>query len=517
MKKHTLIIIACLVAFNIAEAQITRQQADAIVIQCYDSIINQIDIYSYPTPLSNTDDIVLSSLETISKPYQNCYSYFIDLLPFANWDHPCQYCFVNTSNGDISIIEENEPPFLWEDYSILIQRQRPSPSAYDFPIDTIVQRELPEVNPHLWAVLICADVEGNNIRYWGDLSCVYTTLTNVYGFQENTLESENETNSHILVYAPSSVSELDSDLNHSHVDWVSIYPYGNKDFMSDYEPYDSYGRDALRRAFRSFEPNGSRALGPEDKLFIYVTGHGGFGQGQSYFQMLHIDNHGNLINDIIHSRTFSDMLRNINCSQMTLLMQNCCSGGFIEDFMQVEDCACKNRTAFTATTSTGVSWSELHFTARGRQNDEDKANVNEFTYYWTAASLGYYPRFNFDFSHPENMIGPWDAPGFGRVGGNDVDWESLFTPQDNPSEFDINPDTDHDDSFSLKEIFTFAGNMDSWNALSGFYHPYVFLDYTESYQVFLQKGGDFPQSAYESSFTAEAATLRGYEGQVVLS
>ena len=46
MKKFALLIIACLEAFNIAVAQITSQQADALVTnQIYDTIIEYVDIF----------------------------------------------------------------------------------------------------------------------------------------------------------------------------------------------------------------------------------------------------------------------------------------------------------------------------------------------------------------------------------------------------------------------------------------------------------------------------------------
>lgn len=60
MKKFALLIIACLEAFNIAVAQITSQQADALVTnQIYDTIIEYVDIYSFPELLHRNDSIQL--------------------------------------------------------------------------------------------------------------------------------------------------------------------------------------------------------------------------------------------------------------------------------------------------------------------------------------------------------------------------------------------------------------------------------------------------------------------------
>lgn len=92
------------------KAQITRQQADALVTnQIYDTIIEYVDIYSFPELLHRNDSIQLFDGTIISVPYNNCYGYFIDLLPFANWSHPCQYCFVN-NGGDYMIIDKQDWP-----------------------------------------------------------------------------------------------------------------------------------------------------------------------------------------------------------------------------------------------------------------------------------------------------------------------------------------------------------------------------------------------------------------------
>ena len=77
-------------AFNIVEAQITRQQADNLVTnQIFTSSLGNVDIYAFPEMVTSSERIDLADGTSIAVPYHSCYAYFIDLMPFANWSHPC--------------------------------------------------------------------------------------------------------------------------------------------------------------------------------------------------------------------------------------------------------------------------------------------------------------------------------------------------------------------------------------------------------------------------------------------
>ena len=141
MKKYMFISI-CLVAINYAEAQITNQQANAIVTnQVFSSSLDSIDIYSFPNLLMKGDVITLADGTEIAAPYQSCYAFFIDLMPFANWSHPCKYCFVNI-NGNYTVIDKKVEPNNWSDYSPLSLMQRPEAVQHSYQNDTSIQPEL---------------------------------------------------------------------------------------------------------------------------------------------------------------------------------------------------------------------------------------------------------------------------------------------------------------------------------------------------------------------------------------
>ena len=92
-----------------------------------------------------------------------------------------------------------------------------------------------------------------------------------------------------------------------------------------------------------------------------------------------------------------------------------------------------------------------------------------------------------------------------------MNWNQYFENESNPlyshAQYDVDPDTDNDGILSLNELFEFANNLDTWS-YQGYYHP----NYSDTLDGGYQP--EFPQQCYESTFTQEAATLAGYEGQI---
>lgn len=519
MKRYSILLLTLLFALTV-QAQVTKNQADSIVLrQILDpSLMNNVDVYRFPQPLSDSDDVQSCWGNTIDAPFQSSWGYFIDLVPLANWAHPCQFCFVNTANGSYSITESDLPPYQWASMDTVQLVPRPAPAPRPQSIATGQRLTPPETDPHLWAVLLCAATNSpqgvlSTRRFWGDLSCVYTTLTDVYGFQENTVTSqpgnETHTNTHILVLAPKTLGSYDTDLNHS------SYQFRENDFLyvspsaiqyhTILGDHYFYNENELRELFSRL----ADILTPEDKLFVYVTGDGSTlgGDNESYFVMHWTDNHNYDHDDEIYAYEFSDMMSSIDCAQITLMMQTNFSEGFIDAFMDTEDAICKNRVAFTSTDY--FCYPEYYYTPQSGIGDPEV--VNEFTYYWAAANLGFYPSITFEPIEGYIAIqGPWDYPGYGLVGSTDptnsMPWQTYF-PNDpyGHAPYDVDPDTDGDNTLSLKESFVFADNMDSWSP-NGYYLPYS-TGWNYAYP-------DSPSASFESGFTSETATITGYKGVV---
>lgn len=91
-------------------------------------------------------------------------------------------------------------------------------------------------------------------------------------------------------------------------------------------------------------------------------------------------------------------------------------------------------------------------------------------------------------------------------------WSDYFDDYENTHPhilYDVDPDTDDDGILSLNELFEFANNLDTWSR-QGYYYP----NYNDTINMETEYTPDDPQQRYESIFTKEAATLRGYEGQI---
>ena len=149
-------------------------------------------------------------------------------------------------------------------------------------------------------------------------------------------------------------------------------------------------------------------------------------------------------NDIrLYDNELAEMVRDVKCSQMTFMLDCCYSGGFIDDLMNDNYAACKNRSVHTCTDATHVGYVEQHITRRNR-GDDDWQRVDEFVYYWSAALLGYYPILE---QHGDSLLGPWYQ--FENTAIGQFPWDQItsFDEGNGYSHvgYDVNPDTDRVD------------------------------------------------------------------------
>ena len=513
--KKTLLLSTCLLLASFLHSQSWRNQADSLVINhIFADKVGRVDIFAFSEMLSIADTIILADGSILQVPYSSCYGYFVDNQPFANWSHPCKYCFVDISMNH-TVMAKDMPPKGNHLTSIsLCPRSIPTPKPV--AVDTtFIRNYRTSDTDHKWAVLICAN--GSETRFWFDLSSVYTVLANVYGYQEGWVW-DNYADRRIIVTGPNELksSYLDglnsSDLNgNGHGDHTD----GNGDFFNWHDDYYTcHSKNNMENIFKCFAGDevclqhyadqGLRELTEEDQLFVFITGHGKRDNYGSYFPV--DEQHGGPTR--VYDTTFVRWLRNIKCSQMTLLMQNCYSGAFVEKFVEdISDpaCLCKNRIGQSASSSNEKSWSEGYGVYSNQQRSLTDTYANEFLYYWTSAALGYYPFFRITNDVVDE--GPW-TPNRRIIGSGNMIWEDYFGQYpDAPSheDYDVNPDTDGDEILSFNELFEFANNLDTWSP-QGYYFPP-----SDSVDDF---NPEHPQQRYESTFTKEAATLAGYQGQI---
>lgn len=510
MKRTIKTIITSLLLFAtvFANAQISKTNADNMVLN---TIVNDTTkvVYTINETLGRGESILTAKSVELQNPYENAYVYFIDEAPAAYWAHFCKYCFVDTISGNYTLINNDIYPDNFKDYHRLSNIYAYANNA--LPWDGIpLQREcraLPDA--HQWAVLICSYANMNTARFWGDLSCVYTTLTDCYGFIENTnsIYQAQPYFNHIIVFAPEDV--IDSgpvDLNNSGGNSDNDYITRNSVYLNN--GYLLYNKSSIEAVFDNLAGNstslsdyGYRALDSLDKLFVYVTGHGHTSNNHSYIYTG--------ANETIYDYELADMVKDIDCSQMTFLLQSCFCGGFVDDLSNITNAKCKNRAIQAATSDSRYAHCESyinHDTSPSwpPRSEDDEYSVGEFTYYWCSALLGYYPIIRL---HYNPIIGPWSVFSNNIIGS--FPWNAFFneTTSLNHTQYDVSPDTNSDGVISMDEAYLFARRLDSWDTM-GYFNP--------KYQ-FEENGwiaAEYPQSFYESTLTEELIALDGYKGTI---
>lgn len=499
-------------------AQTSKESANARILSEFSDQLNSSDIYVYSTELGANDSIFLEDGTHIVHPFQSAWCYFIDEVPSAGWSHPCKYFIVDRNSNRHVMLNKDTYPANYDDYELVSRHEVNVSPAWNGVYDRNYNAEnQAEPNKNQWALLITSFGGEDPKRFWGDLSCVYTTLTSRFGFIENQ-QNASETNeyfNHIVVVAPEGVSCKGSDLNNSG-------GISDQDFFSsntyyllgdDFYPYynqskdDLYTKNTIKLILDNFAGKdttlykfGYRALDTLDNLFVYVTGHGKYEAPNSYINVLDENNNTRRLYDY----ELSDWVKDIDCSQMTFVFQPCHSGGFVDDLMNLTDVKCKNRAVYTAADTEGISHSEGYINSVISPNFEgrdptDSYWCDEFTFYWSAALLGYYPIIRFN---QEPKIGPWDVFENNKIGS--FPWELFFdeTESLNHDEYDVSPDTNNDGVVSLDEAFVFTRRLDTWDRM-GYYNPCSYC---------IDGNVEIPQSGYESSFSKEFITLDGYKG-----
>jgi hypothetical protein len=158
--------------------------------------------------------------------------------------------------------------------------------------------EMVEENANLYGVIINGGVNSynNHIRYWNDMSEIFCTITQVYGYMPE----------NIYVHSTDGTAANNHgslDLDNDDIDDIE-YPASNS---------------SIETTFQTL----ANAMGPEDQLFIYVTDHGSTISGESYICLWGTDK--------IISSQLKQMLSPINAAEIIVVMEQCFSGGFITD------------------------------------------------------------------------------------------------------------------------------------------------------------------------------------------
>ena len=289
------------------------------------------------------------------------------------------------------------------------------PTPMDLPVNPNATINGLDPNPNLYAVIING---ADQDRYWNDISAIYCTLLDVYGYTEE----------NIFVHYVYGTGIFGEDFNNDGVDDID---------------YDAY-KTSIHHTFQemSGETNTSPEipeLGPDDGLFIFVDDHGYMSGGHSYI---------NLPGGSLADYELAEYLEDINCAQIIAVLEPCQIGGFkteLSDYVNY-DVSCKNRSIQTASNDE-YSFAEVWITGM---------NYDEFVYYWTAAARGYYPHnaYPWEESHAVGSFPFYNYPGMvGHPGDHD-------------------PDLNGDGHVQMEEAFEYANDLDTWSEY-GYYYPNI--------------------------------------------
>jgi|GEM_PF-611207 len=476
-KLGILLLQAILLSVTVSvSAQFSRSDAiDLVKNQLLSSELADIDIYASLDVMTGQSGLLLAYQQTIQYPYDSNWVFFIDNMPYANWHHSCRYIFVNSETGEYSIVSDKTIfPDGWQtQYEAVSLMPRPQPTQIQWPEypDNPVSGLAP--NPHLYAVIICGSISDQH-NFWNDISAIYTALIQVYGYKK-----ENIFVHYMHGHAPYHGDDLDGD------------------GMNDINYYACH--DSIEKTFRNLSGdscnNNSQIpkLEADDQLLVYVDCHGDFDGSHSLINL--IWDPTTMILQDLYDFELAEWLEKMHCAQIVCFMEQCYSGGFIDDITDYtnNDVLCRNRTIHTACSGDEpsiVEWWISQYTPLG------PGTYNEFAFYWIAAARGFYPTKEHPYvqGYPTGQFPFNIIPGFSN----------------HPADYD--PDTSGDGFVTMDEAFQYADNFDTWSP-EGYYNnalpPGPYFTAIEHPQK--------NQNLYPVGFVEDLQSLCGLTGKIEAS
>jgi hypothetical protein len=269
-------------------------------------------VYTYPDQVK-AGTTIDTWYGDIILPESDGWLFFIDDAPMENWAHPCRYVFIDMS-GTITIKDAFGPPLDLVKWNKVAGSAEPPMFPIQEPSRSYINALPPCTNPaHCYAVIISggADPYNNWERYYGDVSFIYKTLVNDYGYLDD----------HIIVLMSDGTSTgLDQHKNDG------TYVDSNPDLDGDGD--DDIGYSATKANIATVFNDLQTRLGTGDHLFIFTTDHGGPEDTPQVGTEVII----NLWYETIRDDQFADEVDKITSTvPIMITMEQCYSGGIIDD------------------------------------------------------------------------------------------------------------------------------------------------------------------------------------------
>ena len=274
-----------------------------------------------------------------------CSLVLVDHAPEANWEHPVSYYCVDATGSS----EKRDASAPATDYQFLYSDGKtPSPGEAWQPDDPYVWTQAC-VNDcsNNYAVLISGGNDKNNNyrRYWNDIAFMYINLKE-YG------------------YDPSHITVMMSDGDGPGADrCIAGYPCTqyddsprNLDGTGGNETVLDATRTTILNTLESMKPGGSKALPAGANLIVFTTAHGGVltsgaNAGRHIIYAWGGTGDGQYILD---TELVAKLNQLTQVNSITLVMENCNSGGFKDEF--IDSHPYENRKILYAAAGDEPSW-----------------------------------------------------------------------------------------------------------------------------------------------------------------
>ncbi|WP_299258953.1 C13 family peptidase [uncultured Aquimarina sp.] len=340
--KKMILIAAILMASLTGRSQITFEKAYDILLENGDIVTDDKNQWVYGLKEVLPRNYKINSFnKTIITPESRSWLFFIDQDPYANWEHEALYAFVDSESGKIKTVKATTPPDFIQEMTVLKKFLETSERFLEFAKSNNIACG---TATNKYAVIISGgwNTGNNHVRYWNDCSFVYKTLVDKYGY--------NDANIYTLM----------SDGTNTAVD-ISNGTNSNPDLDGDGDNDIQFS--ATKANITSVFNTLSGILDEDDELFIFTTDHGGVDSaGATTWDTLLY-----LWGETITDDEFAVEVNKINAGKISIVMEQCNSGGFIDDLSG------PNRVIATAARHDELSWAG------------PTINTDEFVYYWTSA------------------------------------------------------------------------------------------------------------------------------------
>ena len=301
-------------------------------------------------PVNKGEDAYSGKEHIIDAPDKG-YIIYIDLFPRANLFHPVKYIFLSENKEKLIVVDSMSPPRNFVDYKMIetdigelllsAQNRRATIPIEKNP--TAIKGS----SDSRWAVLMNGGYAAgsNHVRYWNDLSNIYITLVNVYGYPDE----------NIIVLCSDGLDPTSDQSNGQNSD-PDLDGDGDDDIMY------SCVLSNVDIVFADLANN----LTGGNELFIFQTDHGNtLGGWDSVFNLWNMEE--------LTDAHFAELLEALPDSEIICTFEPCFSGGFLDDVVVPPGPI----VASSACSHDEYSWAM------------DNLLYDEYAFHWTAAVNGH--------------------------------------------------------------------------------------------------------------------------------